>query len=497
MQWFPHSSLCGKKLLWRQAAALLCAAGLVVCAGIQSAHAQEDPALYLPFAAQAGGPAPICRTGVNVTRRAADFPLADLRIGWYVDYHAHSMAPHPNGAAYAPVINLAQVGGSGYTSTPGGSALDQAIAGQPGADWIIGNEPDRRYYQNDLEPHVYAVAFHELAQYIRARDPGARIFAGAIVQPTPLRLQYLDRVLEQYRARYGGPLPADGWAIHNFILNERSCSHYNDPAICWGADIPPGIEEIDGLVIDVDELQKTADLSFFKEQVVRFRQWMADNGYRNLPLYVSEYGILMPEDRGFPPSQVNQFMDETFDYMLTATSEQIGYAPDNNRLVQRFAWYSTVDPAFNGSLFEGANGDSLAPPFKRTSMGDNYLSLTSNMPATSAFKLLDLAQLPLVTSAQGDGSVMFRAAIANAGNNQWPAPASIQFFWGDPAAGGVPLGSTGTSLAGCGSTQAIDFIWADVPPEADGQRVYARLQAPGVQTQVSVEIVLGNETRNE
>ena len=125
----------------------------------------------------------------------SEFDLSQLRIGWYIDYKAHVTAPHPNGAAYVPVINLEQVGDSDYTSSPSESALDTAIADNPGADWIIGNEPDRRYYQNDMAPAAYAHAYHDLYYYIKSKDPTARIFAGAIVQPTPLRLQYLDKVL--------------------------------------------------------------------------------------------------------------------------------------------------------------------------------------------------------------------------------------------------------------------------------------------------------------
>jgi hypothetical protein len=485
-----------RRLRWWIVLAALCAASALTWGAARPVSAQDQSQedstfIYLPFATNSPTPAPLCRMGVNITRSTTtDFPLPDLRIGWYIDYRAIPFASFANNAAHTPVINLAQVGADGFTSSPSGAALDQAIAAQPGADWIIGNEPDRRFFQNDLEPHVYARAFHDLAQYIRARDPSARLFAGAIVQPTPLRLQYLDLVLSHYQRMYGAALPADGWAIHNFILNERSCSYYNDPYICWGADIPPGIDATDGLIIGLDELQKTADVNFFKEQIVRFRQWMADNGYRNLPLYVSEYGILMPADRGFPPTLVNRYMNDTFDYMLTATSDQLGYAADNNRLVQRFAWYSTLDPSFNGSLFESTTSDPLSPPFRRTTMGDNYLAYANGMQANSEYKLMGLTQLPLSATSGTGISVTLRATLANAGNNQWPAAGRVLFYWGDPTAGGVPLGTADVSLTGCGRTATVDFVWADVPAEANGQLVYARLQAPGVDTQTSVQIVL-------
>jgi hypothetical protein len=384
------------------------------------------------------------------------------------------------------------VGDSDYASSPSGAALDAAIADNLGADWIIGNEPDRRFYQNDMVPAAYAHAYHDLYYYIKAKDPTARIFAGAIVQPTPLRLQYLDLVLQNYWDRYGEAMPVDGWAIHNFILNERSCAHYNgDPFICWGADIPPGIDATDGLIIGLDELEKTADVAFFGQQVIRFRQWMADNGYRSRPLYVSEFGILMPEDRGFPPPVVNDFMTRTFDFLLNAADESLGYPADRNRLVQRLAWYSTLDPSFNGSLFQSTTGEPLKPPFALTAIGENYRAYTDPLPLASDLQLLDITQGARVMLAGSEAlSITLAATVANGGNNQWPAPAVVNFYLGDPSAGGVQLGSTVVMLAGCGQTAQAEFVWQDVPASAAGKYVYAQLAGQDAASSVRVQVVI-------
>lgn len=48
-----------------------------------------------------------------------------------------------------------------------------------------------------MEPHIYAAAYHALYYLIKQADPTARVIAGTIVQPTPLRLRYLDMVLDQ------------------------------------------------------------------------------------------------------------------------------------------------------------------------------------------------------------------------------------------------------------------------------------------------------------
>ena len=256
-----------------------------------------------------------------------------------------------------------------YTTYPSGSDLIAAINANPGADRFVGNEPDRRKFQDDMPPALYAIAYHEVYWKIKNIDPTAKIFAGSIVQPTPLRLKYLDLILKNYLEKYGMSMPVDGWSIHNFILNEASCDFYKTPeglpdtTVCWGAEIPPDLTEIDGLRLSVDD---NDSMALFKEQIVRFRRWMADRGYSNTPLYLSEYGVLMPPEFGFPPSRVNTFMTTTFDYLLNTVDPAIGYPADNHRLVQRLSWYSTTDTSFNGYLFEKV---SISLPYQLSEMG--------------------------------------------------------------------------------------------------------------------------------
>jgi hypothetical protein len=87
-------------------------------------------------------------------------------------------------------------------------------------------------------------------------------------------------------------------------------------------------------------------MEIFRRQIVDFRRWMADKGFRDKPLIISEYGVLMPESYGFSSDAVSQFMVETFDYFLTARDPELGYPADDNRLVQAFTWYSTADTRY-------------------------------------------------------------------------------------------------------------------------------------------------------
>jgi hypothetical protein len=141
----------------------------------------------------------------------------------------------------------------------------------------------------------------------------------------------------------------DVWTIHNFTLREERDA--------WGAGIPPGMDADQG---ELYSIRDHGRMSIFQEHVVAFRQWMAQNGYRDRPLVVSEYGILLPAIYGFEEDVVEKFMLNSFDYLRTAADGAIGYPADDNRLVQAWAWYSLngkeydieTGDGFNGSLFD-------------------------------------------------------------------------------------------------------------------------------------------------
>lgn len=427
--------------------------------------------------------APLCRFGVNVDRRDGSsidsFDIEVLRAGFYMDYHAAREPSRPNGMRYMLRIKLTQIGADGYSYRPAGTALADAVAGNPGAVWYIGNEPDRVDVQDDIEPEVYAAVYHELYGLIKGYDPTAQIFPGSIVQATELRLKYLDRVLDAYRAAYGAPLPADGWNIHGFILNEERSK--------WGAGIPPGLDDDSGLVLDV---QETDDFDIFVEQIERFRRWMYQRGYRDVPLYLSEYGVLMPKglfNPDFTEGRVNAFMDRSFDYLLNETHPIYGYPPDENRLVQHMSWYSTNDKGFNGYLFDVDNDNELSL------MGKNYAAYTAAIEDEVDFFPVKVFTTPSAPLYQ-DGTVtlIIHAEIANSGNLVEPHAAEVRFFNGDPAEGGQQIGDAKlVTLSGCGDTAVVKHLWPDVAP--DSYEVFVDVQAIGDVTDSSVDNDTGSQ----
>jgi hypothetical protein len=249
-----------------------------------------------------------------------------LDFGWYLDWNVSPDGFQSPDVEYVPMIRLRNL-----RPHPNNGALLAAVDALPGATWLIGNEPDVKW-QDNVPPDLYAQAYHDLYTLLKTQDPTCQVAIGGVSQPTPLRLHYLDLVLEAYQARYGEPMPVDVWNVHNFILREERDS--------WGVDIPPGMAEQTG---QLHEIADHDDMAIFRQQILDFRRWMKKNGQQDKPLIVSEYGILMPTDYGFPAETVEQFMLGTFEFFRTAADPELGYPSDGYRLVQRWCWFSLAD----------------------------------------------------------------------------------------------------------------------------------------------------------
>lgn len=379
------------------------------------------------------------------------FDVARLRAGWAADLTR---------GAPVPGMDRALVLRTPYNYRVDPAQLGPVVDANPGAMWLVGNEPDC-IWQDDLPPAEYARIYHDVYQFLKGRDLSARVAAGGIVQPTPLRLQYLDLVLAAYRARYGHELPADLWHIHNAILNEVSCAY--DPDHCYGADIPPGVDAVVGVRRDVDD---NDDLDAFKAQIWAFRQWTADRGYAGMPVVVSEFGVLMPAEYGFDPPRVNAYMSGTFDFLAATEDPILGDPLDGGRLVQRWAWFSLDVPPFETDP-KGFNGNLFDPHTAAiTEHGLQYEALTAGLPA------LDYAELALVrweVPAVGrplspTETVTLPATVRLGNSGTSPAGAFlVRLQYAGPRQG--TLEKTVPGLAASGSTE-LTFGLTDLAPGA-------------------------------
>ena len=279
------------------------------------------------------------RFGAGMPREAGaigDYAVEQVRIGWVLDWWVDATPATPPGVTYWQMV---RVSASGYA--PDRSTIRAAAQANPGATWILGNEPDVEV-QDNVSPEVYAERYHELYALLKDADPSCRVAVAGVAQPTPLRLDYLDRVLAAYLERHGKMMPVDVWTVHGFVLREERDS--------WGVGIPPGFDQDTGALY---ELQDHDSVSLFSEQIRAFRAWMAERGYRHCPLALTEFGILMPEDYGFDEERVRAYMVAALDDLVTARDPDVGCPEDDNRLVQAWAWYSLVDTTYpTGNLFD-------------------------------------------------------------------------------------------------------------------------------------------------
>jgi hypothetical protein len=277
------------------------------------------------------------RLGLGSGEVAIDQDLVErLGLGWYLNWRVQPDAYRSPQVDYMPMIRL-----RGANIVPDGETLRAAVRAMPGALWLVGNEPDVKW-QDNVTPEEYAVAYHHVYTLLKDEDPTCQVAIGGVSQPTPLRLRYLERILAAYEQEYGEPMPVDVWNVHNFILREERGS--------WGVDIPAGIDEDSGRLYEIADHD---DLEIFQRQIVDFRRWMAAQGQQDKPLIVTEYGILMPAEYGFPEEGVEAFMLATFEFFRTATDSELGYPADGYRLVQRWCWYSLYDPRYpTGNLLD-------------------------------------------------------------------------------------------------------------------------------------------------
>ena len=255
-----------------------------------------------------------------------------LNAGWYHNFEILAYPPHPHGLGFVQTLRLSNDGPYPERACgrcPTWTLLEGIAQVNPGSLWLIGNEIDTPH-QDGIYPDRYAELYHDLYRFLKSVDPTCQVAIGGIVQPTPLRLQYLDLILEEYQGQYGRLLPMDVFNTHNYILREELGN--------WGCLIPPGLPDTQGMLYDLEDHY---DLDIWIEQLMRLRTWMNDRGYGDLPLIISEYGILFYDGLGgCTPEITRDFMTGTFNWMMEESHPELGYPEDGYRLVQAWNWYS-------------------------------------------------------------------------------------------------------------------------------------------------------------
>jgi hypothetical protein len=238
--------------------------------------------------------------------------------------------------------------------------ITDLVAANPGHTWFVGNEPENPCRPGGMHSGEYARVYYAIYHLIKAQDASAQVGIGGVVIPSQARRDWLDRVLDSYRGSYAEPMPVDIWNVHNLLLSEcpGSCG-CRDPnpctTLCCSGGYLPSEFGCDSSRRTYRPQDSQVNANEFKQLIREFRAWMATREEaRDKPLIVTEMGVLAPRrDSGgpYPVEWINQFMYETFDWMMNATDPETGYSADGYRLVQRWTWYSLADRSFNGYLF--------------------------------------------------------------------------------------------------------------------------------------------------
>jgi len=425
---------------WRRRLAVALAAGLLL-AGLGAPGARPVTAAPTSASSNTGAfffpPYPSAADRIGVAGSVGNYPPA-LGAGWYQDWGAALVPAHPGAMAYARTIyfrvhtNDCGIGKqpamlrSQVTADISNAALLNTLSAHPGALWIIGNEPDSIYNCSPIMPALYAELYHEYATLIRAHDPTARVAIGAIVQPSPLRLAYLDRVLSAHQAQFGQPLVTDLWNIHLYAFQEVAGQA--------GAGVPPGAASSTGWTYT---WAQSVDLNVLAANLRAMRQWLADHGERHKPLIITEFGQVIPEELGyvlddlaFTPEVSRDYLQGAVNYFLSATDPDLGYPADGHRLVQLWAWYTLYDLQFGGDLLTSGGSLTLAGQ-----------ALAAQ--AASAFTpYADLYPSPVITPVIPPGSVnpvslTLTVRLDNLGNTAGGSPVPGVFTQHNAATGAL------------------------------------------------------------
>ena len=349
-------------------------------------NGDSDLVFYLPYIARA--PESVCRFGITALPKNSTYnaDLKQLRIGAFIDWSGSPDRVLPFDVTYLRVIGvrdpeLPDV----YDEAQAAASAAANASAHPGSFWQVGNEPDTQYCntdgscQDNVTATQYADRYYAIATAIRAADPSARIGFGSIVQPTPIRLYYLNLAWERLKVRAGSAAAAgaliDFWSIHNFVLNEIAGQ--------WGTGLPKGYQASWGAPVRITNFDDTYNSIIFSNRVRAMRQWMKDRGQQNKPLWITEYGSLFPPETTTNLVTVTQqktadFMVATFNFMLNTRDANIGLPADGNRLVQRWFWYSLNEDltTYGGSLYDPRNG-------ALTTVGQRFKNYTAPLPVDS------------------------------------------------------------------------------------------------------------------
>jgi hypothetical protein len=289
----------------------------------------------------------IRRVGVNLVHREDLVRhAAELPVGWYKNFHLHGP---PVLAAEREIEHVPILLYQGKVDNPPGHQLVRELwdSGR------LGRQPGVT-----LEDMLDSVSLSRLEARMRSGwekppytlfllgiEPGLR---GCGDDRTPAEIvsdavalkRMLDRIGRGYRLGLGGM----STARHEFVRQS-----YGVPAIDFFRAILDRASA-EGFQFDAFTIHPYPSVLTRPvvedswDQIVEFRQVLADYGLRERELLVGEIGA---PGTGADPHAIQRFAQEMIQAMLTATDARTGNPGDGHRLVQRFCWFCLSAPRFS------------------------------------------------------------------------------------------------------------------------------------------------------
>ena len=235
--------------------------------------------------------------------------LSQLGASWYLNWSPEASPGVP--LEFVPIV--CAFTGDASVGSEQLEALRARLSGFPdGTLFVIGSEIGHPPQNDARSPAMYVDDFATCREMILAANPTFRISVGAIVLDSTAEyvgakdgFDYLGQVLKIWQDRYSEPLPAEFFAATAHVLQGGGM-----------------------------------DLDVFERQIRNFRRFLESSGLRDRFVLIAEYGgALGPSD----PEARAHFLTEATRILTTARDPETGCPKDDDRLVQRFAWF-TADP---------------------------------------------------------------------------------------------------------------------------------------------------------
>ena len=157
----------------------------------------------------------------------------------------------------------------------------------------------------------------------------------------------------------------------------------------------------------------------------------------------------------------------TFDFLYTAADPNLGYPADEDRLVQRWLWYSLDDTSYGGALFDPYS-------FRRLQLGADFGNYVAAITPTFDIVAVRVGQIPPVPYLPTDAvTVTLQSQISIIGNNALAQNILIRFFEDNGNQIGADQIISGTLPGEQFTTREVTVTWPSLTLGAHAMRVVA------------------------